>query len=202
MRSVWLALATFAAAVSIARADERILSWQSDIRVQADSTLEVTETLQVRAEGDQIRRGILRDFPTAYVNSRGERVVTGFDVLLVRRNGQLEPHRTERVANGVRVWIGDPAVYLSPGIYTYTITYHTDRQLGFFTDHDELYWNVTGSGWNFPIDVVAAEVFLPGNVPAAAILVEAYTGPQGARGRDWAGAADTSGATLRTTRAL
>ena len=202
MRRAWLLLLALTAAVSIARADERILAWQSDIRVLPDSTLEVTETLRVRAEGAQIRRGILRDFPTRYVNRRGERVVTGFDVLLVRRDGQPEPYRTERLANGVRIWIGDPEVFLSPGLYTYTITYRTDRQLGSFADHDELYWNVTGNGWDFPIDDVTAQVFLPGNVPADEISVEAYTGPQGDRGRDWTAEASTSTATFRTTRGL
>ena len=202
MQRAWLLLLALAMTVSIARADERILSWQSDIRVRPDSMLEVTETLRVRSEGAQIRRGILRDFPTTYVNRRGERVVTGFDVLLVRRDGQPEPHRTERLANGVRVWIGDPEVFLAPGSYTYTITYRTDRQLGSFADRDELYWNVTGNGWDFPIDDVAAQVFLPGDVPADTIAVEAYTGPQGDRGRDWTAEASTSTATFRTTRGL
>ena len=96
-----------------ARADERILSWQSDIRVRPDSTVEVRETLRVRAEGVDIRRGIFRDFPTVYTNSRGERVVTGFDVQSVARDGRAEPFRVEKRSNGVRVWIGDAAVELA-----------------------------------------------------------------------------------------
>ncbi len=43
-------------------------------------------------------------------------------------------------------------VILPPGEYTYTFIYETDRQLGFFPEFDELYWNVTGNDWNFPID--------------------------------------------------
>jgi len=39
-------------------ADERILSFHSDVRVFSDGMIEVTETIQVRAEGNQIRRGI------------------------------------------------------------------------------------------------------------------------------------------------
>ena len=31
-------------------------------------------------------------------------------------------------------------------------------------DHDELYWNVTGNAWKFPIDVATATVLLPPNV--------------------------------------
>jgi uncharacterized membrane protein YgcG len=183
-----------------ARAEERILDWHSDIHVRPDSTLELRETLRVRAEGQQIRRGLLRDFPTRYVDRHGRRVVTGFEVLAVRRDGLAEPHALEKLANGVRIRIGDPEVYLSPGDYTYEITYRTDRQLGFFADHDELYWNVTGNGWDFPIDAVSAQVFLPGNIDAASIAVEAYTGPQGAQGRDWEADSGPSLATFRSTR--
>jgi len=197
-----LALVACVAAIAGARADERILAWQSDIHVLRDSTLEVTETLRVRAEGQQIRRGLLRDFPTRYVDRRGRRVVTGFEVVAVRRDGVSEPHVLEKLANGVRIRIGDPEVYLSPGEYEYAITYRTDRQLGMFAGHDELYWNVTGNGWDFPIDAVVAQVFLPGNIDAAAIEVEAYTGRQGAQGRDWQAEAGPSLATFRTTRGL
>lgn len=201
MRRALAALAFLMLATATA-AEERILSWRSDIAVLPDSTLEVTETLLVRAEGDQIRRGILRDFPTTYVDRRGMRVVTGFDVIDVMRDGRPEPHRTERLANGIRVRIGEPEVYLAPGEYTYAIRYRTDRQLGFFPDHDELYWNVTGNGWDFPIDSAAAVVRLPGNVPADAIRAEAYTGPQGAQGLDWQASTDAGMASFQTTRGL
>jgi uncharacterized membrane protein YgcG len=193
---------TLLLSVATARADERILDWQSDIHVRPDSTLEVIETLRVQAEGQQIRRGLLRDFPTRYVDRLGRRVVTGFEVISVRRDGSTEPHALEKLSNGVRIRIGDPEEYLSPGEYTYTITYRTDRQLGFFADHDELYWNVTGNGWDFPIDTVRAQVFLPGNIDAASIAVEAYTGPQGAQGRDWEADSGPSLATFRSTRGL
>ena len=40
-----------------AYSDERILSFHSDVRVMTDGMIEVTETIKVRAEGHQIRRG-------------------------------------------------------------------------------------------------------------------------------------------------
>ena len=52
-------------------ADERILDYQSDILVHYDGNLVVTETIQVRAEGENIRRGIYRDFPTSYKDRLG-----------------------------------------------------------------------------------------------------------------------------------
>ena len=38
------------------------------------------------------------------------------------------------------------------GQHRYEITYRTTRQIGFFAEYDELYWNVTGNGWTFPIE--------------------------------------------------
>ena len=49
-----------------AHADERILSFHSDIVVMSDGWIEVTETITVTAEGNRIRRGIYRDLPTRY----------------------------------------------------------------------------------------------------------------------------------------
>ena len=46
----------------------------------------VIETIAVRAEGRNIRRGIYRDFPTTYEDRLGNRIRVSFDVLEVRRN--------------------------------------------------------------------------------------------------------------------
>ncbi|MDP7522492.1 MAG: DUF2207 domain-containing protein, partial [Arenicellales bacterium] len=54
-----------------ARAVETILSFHSDIKVEPSSDLIVTETIQVRAEGKKIKRGIYRDFPTRYRDNKG-----------------------------------------------------------------------------------------------------------------------------------
>ena len=54
---------------------------------------------------------------------------------------------------------------LPHGEHTYELVYRTDRQMGYFADHDELYWNVTGNGWDFPIDRVTARVELPPAIP-------------------------------------
>jgi hypothetical protein len=201
MRGAWLALLLVLAAAAV-RADERILSWDSAIQVRPDSTVEVVETLRVRAERRQIRRGILRDFPTRYVDRHNRRVVVGFDVVGVMRDGRPEPFSVERLANGVRIWIGDPDVYLDPGTYTYQIVYRTDRQLGFFEDHDELYWNVTGNGWAFPIDEASARVTLPAGIAEESIRLDAYTGYAGRAGRGWEAEVDAGSPVFRTTRRL
>jgi uncharacterized membrane protein YgcG len=201
MRRIAIALLVAVAAVSPAQAVERILRFVSDVEVQANGDLAVTETIRVQAEGNQIRRGILRDFPTTYARPDGSRVVVGFDVKSVTRDGTEETWTTEAMANGVRVRIGRAEVTLSTGAHEYVIRYRTTRQLGFFADYDELYWNATGTGWTFAIDSAEARITLPQAVPFRQSAF--YTGPQGARGQDAAIVEQQPGhIVFRTTRAL
>jgi hypothetical protein len=123
-------------------------------------------------------------------------------VIAVTRNGQGENYAVERLANGERIRIGNAGVMLSPGRHVYEITYHTSRQLGFFGDHDELYWNVNGSGWTFPFERLSAEVQLPAPVPAGQLKLAAYTGLQGSRGTSYEAFAREGGAAFRATRVL
>jgi len=202
--SRWLAAALCGLLLSsVALAQEQILRFDSVIRVLPDSSMQVTETLQVRAEGEQIRRGIFRDFPTDYTDRAGNRIQVGFEVLDVTRDNAAEPFFTERRSNGVRVYVGREDRPLPPGEYEYRITYTTNRQLGYFDDHDELYWNVTGNGWAFPILAASASIVLPPGVPRSAMAIEGYTGPVGASGGDYSAQLEAdSRAFIRATRAL
>ncbi|MDX1562432.1 MAG: DUF2207 domain-containing protein [Gammaproteobacteria bacterium] len=185
------------------QADERILRYHSDIEIAADGSMTVTETIRVVAERDRIQRGIYRDFPTRYRDEYGNRLVVDFDVLAVTRNGDPEPYFTEGRANGVRVYVGSRDRLLDPGEHEYAIRYRTDWQLGFYEDHDELYWNVTGNGWEFPIDAASARVVLPVAAGAENMTIEGYVGLFGSRGQSIAAEIDgDASATIRATRAL
>ena len=173
-------LLTFVLWAGIAVADERILDYHSDISVNADGSLTVAETIRVRAEGVNIRRGIYRDFPTRYTDRSGNRYTVTFVVLDVQRNDSREAFHSENRSNGVRVYLGGAASFLPHGIHKYRLLYRTTRQLGFFDDYDELYWNVTGNGWMFPIDHASARIELPAPVNWESLRMEVYTGSQGA----------------------
>ena len=181
---------------------EKILDFHSSIRIDRDGTLTVTERIEVQAEGSQIRRGILRDFPTGYSGALGAKARVPFRVIGVTRDGRSEHYAVERLANGERIRIGSADVMLSPGRHVYEIIYRTSRQLGYFGDHDELYWNVNGNGWTFPFDRLSAEVRLPAPVPAGDLRLAAYTGPQGSRGSSYEVFAREGGVAFRATRAF
>ena len=164
-------------------ADERILGYHSDILVNVDGSLLVTETLRVRSEGREIRRGIFRDFPTSYRDRFNNQVRVGLDIQEIQRNGRPEPYHTEKRANGIRIYIGSSNHTLENGVHEYRLRFQTTRQLGFFEDFDELYWNVTGNGWAFPIDQASARITLPSPVQAGDFQRAVYTGRQGASGQ-------------------
>jgi uncharacterized membrane protein YgcG len=197
------ALAWCCIALSPAMAAERIHRYDVAIDIAADGTLEITETIHLRAEGSQIRRGIYRDFPTRYEDRYGNRVVVGFEVLGVERDGEPEAWFTENRSNGVRVNTGNDDFLPVPADFTYTLRYRTNRQLGFFEAQDELYFNAIPPDWDFPIDQASVVVRLPQPVAAGDLALEAYTGPVGGRGRDYSARVEAPGvARFDTTRPL
>ena len=95
----------FPPAVSTAET-ERILDFQSSVVIVADASLEVTETIKVMALGKEIKRGIIREFPTKYRGALGGSIEVGFRIKKILRDGQIESFHTEKVSNGVKVYLG------------------------------------------------------------------------------------------------
>ncbi|HVM21975.1 MAG TPA: DUF2207 domain-containing protein, partial [Sphingomicrobium sp.] len=165
------------AASAAAQAEERILKYVSDVQIERDSALAVTETIDVQVENKAINRGIYRDFPTRYRGPNGSHIRVGFRFDGATLDGAPVPAEVAPHGNGVRIKIGDPDRYVPVGEHRYVIRYRTTRQVGRFAGYDELYWNATGNGWMFPIDEAEARIRLP--QPARFGQRAAYTGLQG-----------------------
>ncbi len=187
----------------LANADERIINYHSDIVVHESGWIEVTETITVRAEGQRIRRGIYRDFPTQYEDADRNSYEVALEPLAVLRNGAREDFHTRERDNGIRTYFGSANRRLPSGIHTYIFRYRASRMLGFFEDHDELYWNVTGLEWAFPIDKASATVVLKFEGNPAIKNSDAFTGPQGSTGKDFTKfSSDRASVTFESTRVL
>ena len=74
-----LVLVALAAPASVAA--ERILSFDSHIVVEKSGELLVTETIKVRAQGHEIKRGIYRDIPRLQSTKFGLKTKKPFRVL-------------------------------------------------------------------------------------------------------------------------
>ena len=186
-----LLFSTLGVATDASAQTERILRFRSDIVVNEDASLTVTETIRVQSAQRQIKRGIYRDLP---------RRVQFRDIL---RDGKPDDYHTESTGFGTRLYIGRESHILPIAIYTYSITYDVPREVRFFKAHDEVYWNVTGNEWGFPIDRAIATVRLPADVDEDDLTVEGYTGKKREKGQDYTAGFDAQGNPyLETTRML
>lgn len=166
-------------------ASEVIQNYQSRIQIEQDGSLNVTEVITVSAEGNKIKRGIYRDFPTRYKDPYGNHYRVNFQLLSVMRNGQSEDYHTESIHNGMRIYIGNKERILSHGTHIFTLEFYITRQLGFFDNYDELYWNVTGNEWAFPILQASAKIQLPHGVKVNQVETDAYTGAVNEKGKQF-----------------
>jgi len=199
LRALFVALFAFLLAPA-ALAREEISSFDSAIEVQRDGDVIVTETLRVISEGEQIRRGIFRNLPRFYVDADNARLAYGYRVLDVQRDGRDERYDTETEGNAFRIIIGDEDIFLDNGPHTYVIRYEVKNQIRYFDSYDEIYWNVTGNNWNFPIVHARAVITLPAG--ANVTQTAAYTGTVGATGRDFTYTAAGDTHTFETTDPL
>lgn len=156
-----------------------IQSFDVHVTVHPDSTIDVTEILDVNFQGAW--HGIYRNIPVEYTGSMGL-TYTLF----------LEPQSiTDADGNALKYEISRRGRYKQFKIYvpdavnttrTIVIRYRVLDALRFFADHDELYWNVTGTEWDAPIENASAQIVLPAGVTG--LHAEAFTGGYGERGQN------------------
>jgi uncharacterized membrane protein YgcG len=183
-----------------ALARETILSFHSVVDVEKTGMLHVTETIKVTVEQLQIKRGIYRDFPLTFEGDDGRSHRVDFSIRSIERDGEAEDYHTEAIPGGIRIYIGKPDVYIDRGEHTFQISYDTGRQIRYFSNHDELFWNVTGNGWEFPILEASATVTLPEGVKPEGTVF--YTGLIGATGKDARVMSEGNEVFFATTRPL
>ena len=202
MHRLWAAFAALAlVAPAAAHADEHILRYVSDVQVQKDSAIEVTETIDVRAEHVHIIHGIYRDFPTRYRGPHGTQFHVGLTLHGATLDGSPVPASVTPAGNGIRIKLGDADTEVAEGEHEYVIRYRATRLIGRFKDFDELYWNATGTKWIFSIDVAEARIRLPEPVKFGQRHV--YTGPEGATATNAEVVAERPGEIIfRTTQPL
>lgn len=180
MRKILL-LAILCVLTFSAQAEERILSYHADLKIQRDRTVLVTENIKVVVEGYIFKRGIYRDIPTSYKQKGGVYRI-GFDILSIKQNGKAVQYHTKNADNGKRIYIGSKDIFLEAGIYDYTIQYEVDHVLNLYDDNDEFVWNVNGNAWDVKIDSLSATVRLPGS--AKSLRQSVYTGAYGQKESD------------------
>jgi len=172
-----LLIALFFCLPSYGQQSERIIRFHSDIAIDTNGRIEVAENIKVYAAGEEIKRGIFRKLPLFRKNNKGKKVPMDYKVLAVKCSGADSKYHTKEENGNLVIYIGDANVLLKAGEYDYTIVYESYGQVGFLDDFDELYWNVTGNEWSFPIEKASAAITLPGK--SKGIKTACYTGVEG-----------------------
>ena len=176
MRFLAFAAASWLLASSAA-ASERIRSFETDIFLSDEDRFSVVETIEWDF-GNRSGHGIFRDIPVAYGRGHAADYHIRVELESVSLDGGSVPVETQSAGDNVRFKIGDPNRKVF-GVRRYEIRYTVERGLLFFDGHDELYWNVTGFGWQVPMDRVSATVYLPVTAQAGVTQTACFTGPMG-----------------------
>ena len=165
----------------------RIRNFDALLTVYPDGSLDVTEQLTIGFTGQW--NGIVRDLSLHHNTARGR--ATKLDVTIgyiTDATGQRLHVDEESKDNGwtraLRIWIpgardADRQIIIRYRVANAIRFFYASSREGAL---DELYWNVTGSGWTMPIDSVHARVVLPDGITPT--RVAAYTGASGSVASD------------------
>lgn len=162
--------------VQVTRA-EQIQEFQSESKIQKDGTLEVIEYIKYDFE-NVYRHGIFRTIPYVKTNKDGKKFALTLDVKSVidaQGNAYKFQTSSNESTGEVSIKIGDPDRTIT-GIHEYIIDYEVYGAYTYFSDHDELYWNVTGDKWPVLIQHAQAKVELPAEVSEKDLKLACYTG--------------------------
>jgi len=134
--------------VSAANQEYVIEDFESQIKLNQDTSLQVTETID--ANFYVSKHGIFRIIPTLYTY-RGKTINSKLKVISVAdESGKGYPYSTSKYSQSVKIKIGDPDKTIT-GKHTYVIKYLVKGVVAQYEDFDEIYWNVTGHEWDTEI---------------------------------------------------
>jgi uncharacterized membrane protein len=180
---VFLLLVFFQTVFSQGFYSERIKNFFVEITINKDGSFLVKENI-LYDFGGNLKHGIYRNVPLKNIKIKVLKVVDEFD--------NPYPFEVSKESGYLKIKIGDPKKLIT-GEHTYNIFYQVFNGLGFFKDHDELYWNITGNEWNVPIEKSEALIHLPEKVSKENLKFDCFTGSFGLKERECTFGANENG---------
>lgn len=135
--------------------------FHSDITINNDASIKVVETITV--DFSTPHHGIFRNIPYALRTLDGGQASIPISIVSVSQDNQAANYTVATDTVNVIVKIGDANRTIT-GQHIYTITYAAQAATNFFSDHDELYWNVTGDQWDERLTNISATVTFANSV--------------------------------------
>ncbi|KKP96221.1 MAG: hypothetical protein US25_C0032G0007 [Candidatus Moranbacteria bacterium GW2011_GWE1_36_7] len=177
--------------ISLAR--ENVTDWyikdfDSQIVVNKDSSLDITEKITADCGFLPGKHGIFRILPTR-LDIAGKKVSTPVELLSIsNEKGQPYKYKTSKNAgDGTVTWqIGDAALTVQ-GVNVYVIHYKVQNAIRFDNQKfDEFYWNLNGNFWDLQADKFHATIKFPQEINAQNSAIDYYTGSIGSKSKDLA----------------
>jgi len=188
--SVALALIILLPKISLARTSLEITDWyikdfHSDIIVNTDSSLLITESIVADCGNLPDKHGIFRVLPTQ-INTADGKILTPIELISIT-DFSCKPlkYSTSKQNNTITWKIGDPDVTVH-GENTYIIVYKVSNAIRFQDNFEELWWNLNGNFWEIEIDNYSAGIHFPAGIDKDNTQIDYYTGLYGSKDKSLA----------------
>ena len=160
---------------------EHAESYNVDMKVAADSSIAVTETINYDFAA-QPGSGITRYIPLNYQDLDGTNMTVNVsEVSVTDENKSPQPFKQYQIQDqgkgttysAIAIGYGNQ---LYAGAKTYIINYTVDGAIKFGSDRDEIFWNATGDKWPVYLKYPEVTITLPQKVDGNLITKQCYIG--------------------------
>ena len=182
-----LSVCATAGAKLVAAPGEQITSFNTDIVVNPDATLTVTEDFVVHSEGSYFKYGFIRNLPIDDEARWDERYAGKWTadngirvkILELTENGAPVNYQQGSGFGYPQLRIGPLNVPLERQDHHYVIRYTVSGALGLGSGRDTLYWNAIGHYWSLPVGAAHVTVHLPAGIAGGEVTSEPRVGGRG-----------------------
>lgn len=142
---------------SFAQTSEFISNFHSDITINQDTSITIKENIDYYTPIE--KHGIFRTIPYRYQQDNSSFTRNIKNISITADNKSI-PFIISKEEGNLILKIGDPNITFQ-GPKKYQITYTTENALTKFQDRQELFWDITGEFWKFPISSSSATIHSP-----------------------------------------
>lgn len=150
-----------------------VTNFSAEITINQDTSVSIKETIDYQT--NYPRHGIYRYIPYRYQREGFSYSTKITEIEVNGAQGSSIPFTKSWESGNLVLKIGDPERTFT-GEKIYILSYRVEDALKRFENHDELYWDITGEGWQIPIEKSRALIVSPF---AKITKIECYSGPVG-----------------------
>lgn len=159
-----------------------IKDFQSEIVVNKDSSLTITEKILADCGQAVGKHGIFRVLPTQVYKSEKQAIKMPIKLISISdfNDQPIKYSQSENRSDHTLTWkIGDPDVTVTGENY-YKIKYTVENAIRFDNQNfDEFYWNLNGNFWDVETDSFTAKIIFPEEINRADSEIYLYSGSFG-----------------------